>query len=274
MHRDRRAVVPGELVDARIRAVQNPQPIGAARHVDGVIGPSVDEHMIALKADHLGVHPAAVNELVVVVKGAVLQHDRDFEFARGQFERLLLVVADDDRAGEAAIDLRRRRFMRVRMVEIQPRAIAHLEFVDKGLAGVDRIHRMAVHQHRHMQAVPMGDGRLGQPVAQTDAYLLALLEAHERAKIGIRQRRQRILGAFQQIRGVAPHAGRAAFENRRFARLAGQLHVHVGIEIRRRPVGRDLLHPARAAVHGERREGRRRADAGREADPAQKRAAG
>ena len=252
-HRDRRRVVPGQLVDARVRAVQNPQPIGAARHVDRVIGPSIDENMIALEADHLGVHSAAVNELVVIVEGAILQHDRDFEFARRQVERLFLVVADDNRAGEPAIDLRRRRFMRVRMVEIQPRAIAQLEFIDKGLAGVDRIHRMAVHQHRHMQAVPMRYGRFGQPVAQTDAYFLARSETHDGAKIGLGQRRQRVLGAFQQGRGVAPDARHLAFEYPRFAWAAGQLHVHVGVEIRRRPVGRDLFH-TRAAVHGERRE--------------------
>ena len=39
-------------------------------------------------------------------------------------------------------------------------------------------------------------------------------------------------------------------------------------------LGAIFFHPVRAAVHGERREGRRRADAGRQAHPAQQRAAG
>ena len=134
-------------------------------------------------------HVAAVGELIAVVERAVLDDERNFEFSGRQSERALFLVLDDDGAGQAAVDLRRRLLMRVRMIEIHPGAIADLEFVDVSFAWIDRRRRMAVHQHRRMQAVPMRDGLLWQFVAKPNANLLSLFETQEGTEVSVRQRR-------------------------------------------------------------------------------------
>ena len=72
---------------------------------------------------------------------------------------------------------------------------------------------MPVHQRGDIQTVPVGDGRLGQFVAQGDSDLLALLEAHQGSKIGVRQGRQGIFRAFDQAAEILLNAGRLSGQN-------------------------------------------------------------
>ena len=249
-HGKRRSIVPLQLVDSRIRRVKNAQPVGAARDVEAEIRPAVDKNLVAIEAEHARMHVVVVMKLIVAVEGAILNDERNFVFPGGQAKRAFFLVLDEDRAGKAAIDLRRRRLMRVRMIEIHARAIAHLEFVDVGFAGIDHGRRVAVHQHRDMQPVPMGDRVLGQFVAEPDANLLAFDEAHERAEIAVLRGRERVRRTFEKIADVAPDLRLAAREYGRRVAFADEFEIDVGGKAFRRPVGRDFFAAVRLAECG------------------------
>ena len=129
-------------------------------------------------------HAAAIKQLIVLIEAAVLNDKRDFKFAARQAQRAFFFVLHHDQPGETAIDLRRRRFMRMRMVEIHAGAIAHLEFIDIAGARRDGGGRMAVSRHRHMQTMPMRNRVFRQIVFQPDADFLAFHKAQGRAEIG------------------------------------------------------------------------------------------
>ncbi len=255
--RQRRLVVPLQFIDSRIRGVENAEAIGAARDVEAKIGPPVDEDALAVEAEHVAMHAAPIGELVRLVERAILQDERNLVFARRQAERALFLVLDKDAAGQAAIDLRRRRLMRMRMIEIEAGAIPDLELVDIGLAGLDGGGRMTVHLHRHMQAVPMRDGLFGEFVAQPDAHLLAFRKPNERAEMALRRRRQRMGRPGEQIAGVAPDLRGLARQDGHRVPAADEFEVDVGLEAFARRARGGAGH---AGAHGarRRREGGRR----------------
>ena len=135
-------------------------------------------------------------------------------------------VVDDERAVEAAADLRRR--VRVRVIPVRA-GVAQLELVAELAAGLDRRLRdagRAVHLVRHAQAVPVDRRRLGQRVLEVDDDAIAELGAHHRARHGavIGPRRRRRAGQDLDVRD-------AGFE-------LDLEHVRVGIQIRAGPASR------------------------------------
>jgi hypothetical protein len=221
-HGQRRSIVPGQLVAARVRCVEQTQAVGAALDGSASLQAAVDQHPVAEHAHHGGHHrahtathhPAAhhaaahaathhspahhpatwalrlgrvaradravqVDELVVGIEIAILDHEREVLRAAGQAERALLVVADQEQAGESRVHLLASAAMRMRVEPVAAGAVDDHEVVDVALAGRDREARVTVHGLGHMQAMPMDDGRLGQAVDQVDADALAATHADD-----------------------------------------------------------------------------------------------
>ncbi len=179
---------------------------------------AVDEQHGALAAEQIAEVAAAVggHELAALVEPHVRQQQDEVVAERRRIGRVL----DDERAVEAAADLRRR--VRVRVIPVRA-GVAQLELVAKLAAAFDRRLRdagRAVHLVRHAQSVPMNRRRLGQRVLEVHDDAVAELGANHRA-------RHRAV--------VGPRARRRAGQDLdvRDARLELDLeHVRIGIQVR------------------------------------------
>ena len=200
---DRRAVAPAQLVNAGSRPVQHTQAIGTAGDLEFGIGPTVDEDLVTIETDHPVVHGGTVDHLILFVEAAILNDHGEFVFSAGKPQLGLLVIIDDQATRQPVIHLTGRRFMRMRVINVEPGAVQHLEFIDPGLAIADDMVRVPVHVGRHVQPVPMGDTRLGQLVVKMDADFLPLVQADDGAKIAARNFRHRFLRSREQFRRVA-----------------------------------------------------------------------
>ena len=131
----------------------------------------------------------------------VLQHQRNLRRARGHVEccpqRALVVVLDDEEAIQAAIRLRRSAAVRMRVIPVQPGAVADLEIVVVTVTGRDQDRAVAVIARVDAETMPVRDRRLGEGVVKRDADALAALQ---------NQRRIRVL-APAMARGVGKRSG-------------------------------------------------------------------
>ncbi len=129
-----------------------------------------------------------VEELIVAVEVAVLDDHRHVirPGARARHGELFLVIPDVEQPGQAHHDLLGGAHVRVRMEPVGPGAVDHLEFVDLGLAGSNRLHRLPVAVLGHAQAVRMNDTVFGQVVVEEDAHLGAALRPQDRPEIVMR----------------------------------------------------------------------------------------
>ena len=74
-HDEGDVAAPRQLVDARVRPVQEAYPVPRSVDLRRRLRPPVHEHAIAEKAIHHLHHPAAVkDELIALVEPAILQH--------------------------------------------------------------------------------------------------------------------------------------------------------------------------------------------------------
>ena len=202
-----------------------------------------------MEAHHAVMHAARVNQLVLIVKQPVLNHDRDLVFTCRQSQLLLLGIAHQHRACQALVDLAPGDAVGVWVIKDHARPVTHFELVDEGLSLVQCVHRMPIHQGRHVQAMPVRDRWFVEFVAQMDPYLLPVLEAHQRSQVGPRQHGQRILGAVHQPSDVLLYAGCLPGQDRYRTGPADQFQFHIRLEVGRSPVGCHSGHVAHA-LHG------------------------
>lgn len=110
----------------------------------------------------------------------VLDHQRDVRLAQAQVklpgEGLLLVVADDEEGRQSHVGLLGREAVRVRVVPVGACPVGDGEGVLVALARSHRIGRMPGLPPGAVHAVPMNDGRLGQPVGEGGLKLLPLAQ--------------------------------------------------------------------------------------------------
>ncbi len=118
---------------------------------------------------------AEIIQRAVCIERAILNHQRQVEFAAWQRKRLFLVILDDKQSGKAEIDLLGGKFVWMWMIPIRPGAVFDLEFVDRCHAWRNGVFRMPVHLFRHMQTVPVNNRRFRQRVFQKDADFFAAL---------------------------------------------------------------------------------------------------
>ena len=175
-----------EPEDPRIGGVDQTQAHAlAGAHREGLQDAAVDRDRVADPAIVAAVHEVAeiVADLSVRQQAPVVEHPGHVAV---DLDRLPLL--DDQRAVEAAADLLEAALVRVVPVGA---GVGHVELVDEGLAGCDRLlgqMRHAVHGVRHAQAVPVDGRLLGELVLDRDAETLALtdpdLRARNRAVVG------------------------------------------------------------------------------------------
>ena len=163
---------------ARVRRVEHAEPvdsridveIGALRAVDVEIG--AEEAM-----RHV------VGRGGVGARAAILQEQRNFAAAGYEVERRaqrpFVVVLDHDRAIEAAVGLRGRKTVRMRVIPIHAAAVAHLEIVRVAPSRLHEERPIAVVVAVDGRAVPMDDRRLRQCIDEVDPHALSALQ-HER----------------------------------------------------------------------------------------------
>ena len=107
-----------QVVEARLRAVDDPQPVAARLDVDERPDLGVDDRDVAEELRHplrviCGDPLRWVEHAAVGVERLVLQHQRDLVPTSGEPERIVrlacvLVVTDDVSAGQAGVDVRTR----------------------------------------------------------------------------------------------------------------------------------------------------------------------
>ena len=113
-----------------------------------------------------------------------MQHKRNFGIAWYEFEcgaqRIFLVVVDRDEAEQAAIDLARGRAMRMRVVPVESRAIAHGECVGERLAWFDQHLAVAVVRGVDGEAMPMRDRRFAHAIGHVDTKVIVAPHGEDR----------------------------------------------------------------------------------------------
>jgi len=109
-HSHRSTIIPGQLVDACVRAVQQAQAVRTGLDFPGAPGLSIDQYLIAEKAIHRVGH---INPLVLAVKTAVLNNQRQVKLAGGQAQRGFLIIGNDQQPDQAVVGLRAGATMRV-----------------------------------------------------------------------------------------------------------------------------------------------------------------
>ena len=151
-----------EPIRSRVRCVEQSQPVTACRDIVIRTQAAVDVGQAPVPAQQFVFRGGRV--AIAVASAAILQHQRELGVSGREIERLphdaLVVVGDLDEPEEAAIDLARRRAMRVRVVPIQAGAVAHRERVVVAFAGRDQRFPIAIVARVHREPVPVHDRRL------------------------------------------------------------------------------------------------------------------
>ena len=186
-------------------------------------------------------HGSAVDQLITPVKTAILDNHRDLVFPTRQTKLGLLVIIDNQTACQTVVDLTGCRLMRMGMINVEAGAIEDLEFVNPCLAIADHMVGMPVHIGGHVQAVPMGDTRLGELVVEIDTNLLPLLQPDDRAQIASGQFCQYSAGTIDQFRRIAIDLRGLAGQYRKIVHLSQQIQFHIRLEVG--------IGPVRAATH-------------------------
>ena len=231
-HLQRAAVAPGKLVKARVRGVQQTDPVGGGGHALDMIGAPVDEDPIAGNTHHQ-IHPVVrIDKLVGRIEAPILKDPGELELARWQ-AALRVVVLDDEQSDKPTVDLTAGTPMRMGVEPVHTGPVGDDELVDIALAGRDRIHWMAVHLLHDVQPVPMHDRFLRQLIPEEDAQPLPLAYPDHRQRTS-RQRRQCLRVALEHLARELPEACRRTREQLRGALGRGQLQLHVRVERRAR----------------------------------------
>ena len=124
-------------------------------------------------------------QLVIGVKRAVLDDERQVILASRQIELCLFLVVDDQQSSQSVIRLAARLLMGVRMIPVRSRPILHRKFVDVLFIGLHDIAWMTVHLLWNMLAVPVDNCFGGQLVDERDAHFLSLPQADCWAQIAV-----------------------------------------------------------------------------------------
>ena len=175
----------GELVNTRIRAVQNAKPVQAIGNIQLRLRREVYHDSVAELTHHRLLHRiAGIGQLPSAVELLVLNQERQLGYSLLKLQRLaqrlLILVFDHENTRQAMISLLGGEIMRMRVVPVHAPAIGHPECVVIVRSGGNCCARMTVHHRWQMQAVPMDDRRLVQIVLQAGVKLAAALHANSR----------------------------------------------------------------------------------------------
>jgi hypothetical protein len=177
---ERGAIAARQPEHPSVRALHHTEPVQGV--VDPVLGctRAVDERLGAHEPRRLRL----VGEVAGPVEERISDHQRDLPPPVGQAQRRLLRVADEDAAGQPQGDLFGRHQVRMRVVEVQRRALSEREVVRVGATGRDRLVRLTVGRSGHHEPVPVDRARRGQAVRERNAHDVAAVRDERRAGHG------------------------------------------------------------------------------------------
>ena len=167
---------------SRIRRVQHAEAIDARGDVEVRARRAVDENRLAEETVHaIGVGGG------VIAGASVLQHDRQLARPRDELERrtqaVLVRIVDLEHPEEAPVRLPAREAVRMRVIPVEPAAIAYRKVVRVALTGCSELDAGPIVVRVDRETVPMNDRRLAQAVLERDLH--ALTRAQHQGRIDI-----------------------------------------------------------------------------------------
>jgi hypothetical protein len=182
----------GQPVAARIRPVEDSESVDAARSLDERLLGQVDQQAIADEALERLVGGRLIAQPALGVEAAVLQHQWNLGFAQREIQRAaqrpLLIVFDEQQAGQAVVGLLRDEPVRMRVVPVHRGAVVQLERVLVGLAGACHDEPVAIVARVVAQPVPVDDGRFIELVDHAHPDLIAAARQQCRVQVGLAAR--------------------------------------------------------------------------------------
>ena len=172
----RSSIAQRNLVDAGVRAVQQPQPVKSPVHRQPGVRRPVHQHHIAQVAGHHIHHGRRIDQLTGGADPLVREDERHIMAARRQTKGRLRRVFDDEETGHTGVSLLRRQLVRVRVIPASARSLADRKSDLVALPGGDLVARVPVHSFRGQDSVPVENQRFAKVVLDPRDELLHRVE--------------------------------------------------------------------------------------------------
>ena len=182
-------VVETQTQNARVRTIEQAQAHHALRHGRKWRDDAIHDDRVAEHAHHRRHRASIVGQGAIAAESAVLQHERKIVDAIVVRQAALAVpiVADEQQAGKAEIDLKCGRAMRMRVIPQRRRRLIELEIGTPHAAGLDRIMWSAIDGAGNDPTMPVDRGRFFQLVADRESGVVAAPQKQRRPQIRCRK---------------------------------------------------------------------------------------
>ena len=161
------------MIEAGIRCIDDAQAMCGTWHGLGVAYSAINQHVVTTETHHPVVaHIAYIDELIVIIKSSVLNHQRYFVLALRQIEGILLIIVHDQHSAQTLIDLKGCALVWVRVKPVSAGTVVYGDLVDIAFTWLDGIHRMSIHALLNIQTMPVHDALLGQLILEMDTNSL------------------------------------------------------------------------------------------------------